>query len=182
MHHPPFGPHCVALRKKHFNTEKKPRTTKGHGESRMALRSKCPASDSHGLSTMGYARQILLLICRMQPPRPSVALGFFYHENRPPYLGGRSDRKKNQPQMYADSITYLRASVVEKSCFVGHERLCGGVEPPFSSNAVRARPLANSVLNSFLRTSYAQVRSIVGFGGAIFLARRLTRFMQRRGR
>jgi hypothetical protein len=31
-----------------------------------------------------------------------------------------------------------------------------------------------SVLNSFLRTSYAQVRSIVGIGGAIFLARSLT--------
>jgi hypothetical protein len=35
----------------------------------------------------------------------------------------------------------------KKSCFVGHERLCGGAEPPFSSIAVLAQPLANSVEN-----------------------------------
>jgi hypothetical protein len=35
----------------------------------------------------------------------------------------------------------------KKSCFVGHERLCGGAEPPFSSIAVRAQPLANSEVN-----------------------------------
>jgi hypothetical protein len=35
----------------------------------------------------------------------------------------------------------------KKSCFVGHERLCGGAEPPFSSIAVLAQPLANSVGN-----------------------------------
>jgi hypothetical protein len=40
----------------------------------------------------------------------------------------------------------LRAYVVEKSCFVGHERLCGGAEPPFSSIAVLVQPLANSVV------------------------------------
>jgi hypothetical protein len=79
-----------------------------------------------------------------------------YHENRPPHLGGRSDRKKNRPQMHADArkfnrlsaciCVHLRASGVEKSCFVGHKRSCGGAEPPFSSNPVRARPLANSVV------------------------------------
>jgi hypothetical protein len=37
-----------------------------------------------------------------------------YHENRPPHLGGRSDCKENRPQMHAESITYLRASVLEK--------------------------------------------------------------------
>jgi hypothetical protein len=35
---------------------------------------------------------------------------------------------------------HLRASVVENSSFAGHERLCGGAEPPFSSIAVRAQP------------------------------------------
>jgi hypothetical protein len=44
----------------------------------------------------------------------------------------------------------LRASVVEKILLCGHERLCGGVEPPFSSIAVLAQPLAKSVLESCL--------------------------------
>jgi hypothetical protein len=38
----------------------------------------------------------------------------------------------------------------KKSCFVGHERLHGGAEPPFSSITVLAQPLANSLLESFL--------------------------------
>lgn len=63
IHHPTFGPHCVSLRRKHFNTEKKPRATE-KAEWRVA-RSACR------LRTMGYARQTLLLICRLQPPLPS---------------------------------------------------------------------------------------------------------------
>jgi hypothetical protein len=74
IHHPPFGPHCVPLRRKHFNTEKQPRTTKGHGESRMALRAKRPpASDAHRLRAMGHARHMVADL----PPAGSVALGFF---------------------------------------------------------------------------------------------------------
>jgi hypothetical protein len=105
IHYPRFGACCVPLRKKHFNTEKQPRTTKGHGESRIALRAKRPPdSKADRLRTTGSARQTLPVICNLQPPWPFVVLG----------------------------------------CF--------------------------SVVNPFLRTSYARVWSIVGIGGAIFLA------------
>src|SRR5471030_959934 len=71
-----------------------------------------------------------------------------YHENRSLHLGGRSDCKENRPQLHANTrrfnhlsaciCVHLRASVVEKSCFAGYERLGGGAEAPFSSIAVRA--------------------------------------------
>jgi hypothetical protein len=53
------------------------------------------------------------------------------------WADGRTARKIDHrcTQKHVNSITYLRASVVEKSCFVGYQRLYGGSEPPFSSVA-----------------------------------------------
>jgi hypothetical protein len=92
-----------------FNTEKQPRAAEGHGESRMALRAKCPPALDDDLCPTDVAADL--------PLAASVALGCLYHEIDPPHLGGRSDRKKNRPQMHADSITYLRTS----ACICGRK-------------------------------------------------------------
>jgi hypothetical protein len=96
------------------------------------------------------ARSSILLLLHAPP--------WSYHENRPHiWVDDRTARKIDHrcTQMHADSIIYLSACIcvhlwAKKSCFVGHERLHGGAEPPFSSITVLAQPLANSLLESFL--------------------------------